>query len=43
LFAAFIASIDVQSRLLRQSVIATFAGGIATLTVWAWILAEKMA
>jgi hypothetical protein len=43
LFAAFIASIDTQSLLLRQSVMATFAGGIATLAVWAWILAEKMA
>jgi hypothetical protein len=43
LFAAFVASIDVQSRLLRQSVNATFAGGAITLAVWAWILAEKMA
>jgi hypothetical protein len=42
LFAAFIASIDSQSRLLRQSVIATFAGGVMTLAIWAWILAEKM-
>lgn len=42
LFAAFIASIDVQSRLLRQSVIATFTGGTMTLIVWAWIIAEKM-
>lgn len=42
LFAAFVASIDVQSRLLRRSVIATFAGGIMTLLVWVWILAEKM-
>jgi hypothetical protein len=43
LFAAFVASIDVQSRLLRQSVSATFTGGVMTLAVWAWILAEKMA
>ena len=42
LFAAFVASIDVQSRLLRQSVIATFIGGSMTLAVWAWILMEKM-
>jgi hypothetical protein len=42
LFAAFIASIDVQSRLLRQSVIATFVGGSMTLAVWGWIMAEKM-
>jgi hypothetical protein len=43
LFAAFVASIDVQSRLLRQSVSATFLGGVMTLGVWAWILADKMA
>jgi hypothetical protein len=43
LFAAFVASIDVQSRLLRQSVSATFTGGFMTLAVWAWILADKMA
>jgi hypothetical protein len=42
LFAAFVASIDIQSRLLRQSVIATFTGGIMTLAIWGWILAEKM-
>lgn len=42
LFAAFIASIDVQSQLLRQSVIATFIGGSLTMAVWAWIIAEKM-
>ena len=42
LFAAFVASIDVQSRLLRQSVIATFIGGSMTLAIWGWILAEKM-
>jgi hypothetical protein len=42
LFAAFVGSIDVQSRLLRQSVIATFTGGVLTLAVWGWILAEKM-
>ena len=43
LFAAFIASVDIQSRLLRQSVIATFTGGVMTLVVWAWILGDKMA
>jgi hypothetical protein len=42
LFAAFVPSIDVQSRLLRQSVIATFTGGSMTLAVWGWILADKM-
>ncbi len=42
LFAAFVHSIDMQSRLLRQSVRATFAGGTLTLLVWAWILAAKM-
>jgi hypothetical protein len=42
LFAAFIASIDVQSLLLRRSVISTFTGGVMTLAVWAWIMAEKM-
>jgi hypothetical protein len=43
LFAAFITSIDVQSRFLRQSVITTFMGGSMTLAIWGWILAEKMA
>jgi hypothetical protein len=43
LFAAFIASVDIQSRLLRRSVIATFTGGIMTLLIWAWILGDKMA
>lgn len=43
LFAAFIASIDSQSRLLRHCVIATLVGGAMTLVIWAWILAEKMA
>ena len=42
LFAAFIGSIDIQSRLLRNSVIATSIGGAMTLAIWAWILAEKM-
>lgn len=42
LFAAFIGSIDAQSRLLRKSVMASFIGGVLTLFVWAWILAEKM-
>lgn len=42
LFAAFVHSIDTQSRLLRQSVRTSFAGGTLTLLVWAWILAAKM-
>jgi hypothetical protein len=42
LFATFIGSIDIQSRLLKQSVIATATGGAMTLAVWGWILAEKM-
>ena len=42
LFAAFVKSIDVQSRLLRHSVLATFTGGVLTICVWVWILAEKM-
>jgi hypothetical protein len=43
LFAAFVASIDAQSRLLRHSVFATLAGGVLTLGCWLWILLEKMA
>lgn len=42
LFAAFIRSIDAQSRLLRLAVFWTFAGGATTLLVWAAILAVKM-
>lgn len=42
LFAAFVASIDAQAKLLRRAVYATFAGGAATLAVWAWIMLEKM-
>ncbi len=42
LFAAFVKSIDVQSILLRKSVLASCAGGILTIGVWAWILVEKM-
>jgi hypothetical protein len=42
LYAAFVRSIDVQSKLLRQSVFACFVGGVMTLSVWAWILADKM-
>jgi hypothetical protein len=42
LFATFIASIDVQSRLLRHSVAATFTGGVMTLIVWVWIMGAKM-
>lgn len=42
LMAAFIRSIDVQSRLLRRAVQATLAGGLLTLAVWIWILGAKM-
>ncbi len=43
LFAAFVHSIDAQSRLLRRAVVTTSVGGAMTLAAWAWILAEKMA
>lgn len=43
LLAAFIRSIDAQSRLLQGAVWATSAGGIITAGAWAWILAAKMA
>jgi hypothetical protein len=43
LFAAFVRSIDAQSRLVRSAVQWTLAGGVATLAVWGWILAAKMA
>jgi hypothetical protein len=42
LFAAFVRSIDAQGRLVRAAVHWTFAGGLATLIVWAWVLATKM-
>lgn len=42
LFAAFVRSIDAQSRLLRLGVRWTLCGGIATLAVWVAILAGKM-
>lgn len=42
LFAAFIRSIDAQSRLLRRSVQLCFVGGAMTLLVWGWILIDKM-
>jgi hypothetical protein len=42
LFAAFVLSIDAQSRLLRLGVRWTLCGGAATLAVWAAILADKM-
>ncbi|WP_423606535.1 hypothetical protein [Sphingomonas sp. MS122] len=42
LFAAFVRSIDVQARLLRHALRWTFAGGGATLLVWAAVLADKM-
>lgn len=43
LIAAFIRSIDGQSRLLRQAVYATVLGGALTVAVWVWILGAKMA
>jgi len=42
LYAAFIHSIDAQSRMLRLSVRTSLMGGFATLLVWAAILAGKM-
>lgn len=42
LFAAFVRSIDAQSRMLRHAIGWTFAGGAATLCVWAWIMGAKM-
>ena len=42
LFAAFVRSIDAQSRLLRLGVRWTLCGGVATLAVWVAILAGKM-
>lgn len=42
LFAAFVHSIDVQSRLLRRAIRWTLAGGGATLVVWMAILGDKM-
>jgi hypothetical protein len=42
LFAAFIASIDVQSNLLRKSVLSSCVGGVLTMLIWGWILLDKM-
>jgi hypothetical protein len=42
LLAAFIRSVDLQSRKLRLAVRATLSGGVTTLAVWGWILAAKM-
>lgn len=42
LFAAFIHSIDTQSRLLRRAIRWTLAGGVATLLAWATIIADKV-
>lgn len=42
LFASFVRSIDAQSMLLRRAVRCTLAGSIATLALWAAILATKM-
>ena len=43
LFAAFIRSIDAQTRLLGLAIRWTIAGGGLTLVVWAVILASKIA
>jgi hypothetical protein len=42
LFAAFIRSIDAQARLLRHAVLCTYAGVIAIVLIWIWIIALKM-
>jgi hypothetical protein len=42
LFAAFVASIDAQTVLLRRAVLAALSGGALTIGVWAWILWVKM-
>ncbi|MGL5836916.1 MAG: hypothetical protein ACRCY3_00265 [Sphingorhabdus sp.] len=42
LFAAFVHSIDVQDRLLLLSIRASIAGGVLTMIMWGWILAEKI-
>lgn len=42
LLAAFLHSIETQSRLLRRAVQATLAGGVATVAIWAWILSTKI-
>ena len=42
LFAAFVRSIDAQSRLLRLGVRWTLCGGAMTLAVWVAILMSKM-
>ncbi len=42
LFAAFVRSIDAQSRLLDRGVKASIAGGGLTMLVWAWIMGAKM-
>lgn len=43
LLAAFIRSIDIQSRYLRAAIRWTIAGGATTLIVWGWIMGAKMA
>jgi len=42
LFAAFVRSIDAQSRLLTLAIRATLAGAALTMVVWGVILAGKM-
>ncbi|MDG5489447.1 hypothetical protein NYR55_12555 [Sphingomonas sp. BGYR3] len=42
MLAAYVRSIDGQTRLLGLAVRWTVAGGASTLLVWAWILADKI-
>jgi hypothetical protein len=42
LFAAFVHSIDTQSRLLRRAVWLCFVGGALTIPIWAWIILDKL-
>jgi hypothetical protein len=42
LFAAFVHSIDAQAKMLSRAVRWTIAGGALTMTVWTWIIFEKL-
>ncbi|RVT42106.1 hypothetical protein [Sphingobium algorifonticola] len=42
LLAAFVRSVDLQSRFLRRAVWGSIAGGGLTMIVWAWIMGAKM-
>lgn len=42
MLAAYVRSIDGQTRFLGLAVRWTVAGGASTLLVWAWILADKI-